>query len=212
MFVCWNRYGIWDRQAASVERRGGVVLVAENGYLGNDFAGSLWYAISRSQHNGAGQWPMGDAARWDSLGVDLAPWRQSGETVVLPQRGIGPQGVAMPAGWVDSVQHRHGRFRVRPHPGQNECVPLDRDLDRAGAVVTWGSGAALKALLWGIPVFYDFPRWIGASASRPLTDYKLGPRRDDGARLRMFHSLAWAQWRLPEIESGEAFWHLLGSW
>ena len=31
-------------------------------------------------------------------------------------------------------------------------------------MATWGSGAALKALMLGVPVFYDFPKWIGAPA------------------------------------------------
>lgn len=210
LLVIWNRYGGWDKDASRCEARGGTVLVVENGYLGNEFAGSHWYAISRSQHNGAGSWTEGGPERWDSLSVDLAPWREGGEVILLPQRGIGPDGVAMPLGWLADIEAvlkaRRIRYRVRPHPGQGESVPLEQDLSGAGCVITWGSGAALKALRLGVPVVHAFPRWIGAGASVGLSEWLAGAPlvRDDARRLAMFRRLAWAMWRLDEIRSGEA--------
>jgi hypothetical protein len=206
LLLTWNRIGIGDAFARGAEDRGVPVLVAENGYLGNDFAGDRWYALSRGQHNGAGRWPAGGGERWDSLGHALMPWRNSGdEIVVLPQRGIGPAGVAMPMTWTDGVAARLKRYglpvRVRRHPGVQPCKPLLDDLARAAAVVTWGSGAALKALAAGIPALYDFGQWIGGAAAARLGEE---PMRDDAARLGMFRRLAWAQWRLREIADGSA--------
>lgn len=212
----WNRYGQFRHAADRFEARGRPVLVAENGYLGNDFAGARWYAIARGQHNGAGTWPSGDASRWDRLGVDLAPWRElGGEVVLLPQRGIGPPGVAMPANWVAStaVRLRQAgiKFRIREHPGTNPAPALEADLARASAVVTWGSGAALKAVRAGVAAFSDWPAWIGAPAALPLQALIEGRAcHDDAARLSMFRRLAWAQWTLEEIASGEPFRRLLG--
>jgi hypothetical protein len=206
LLVTWNRYAQNHRIATDFERRGCKVIVAENGYLGDGLPHSKLMALSISQHNGAGKWPQGGPERWAKLGVDLKPWRTDGETVVLPQRGIGPPGVAMPGNWPRQVE-RLGR--VRRHPGAREAVPLDKDLSRAGRVITWGSGAAIRALAWGIPVFYAFPKWIGAEAATPLDRLKDGPKKDDAARLRMFERLAWAQWHLSEIESGEAIKQLL---
>lgn len=210
VLVIWNRYGGWDKDASRVEARGGTVLVVENGYLGNEFAGDRWYAISRSQHNGAGTWRDGGPDRWDSLGVGLAPWRDGREVVVLPQRGIGPMGVAMPARWTREAMDKLARLtkrpvRVRDHPGVNACKPLEDDLADAYAVVTWGSGAAIKALAMGVPVFADFPQWIGMPAARPFGFDMRDPLRSDAARLGMFRRMAWAQWRLSEIANGEAF-------
>lgn len=214
VLAIWNRYGGWDSDATRCEKRGGTVLVAENGYLGNDFAGSRWYAISKGHHNGAGEWPQGGPERWDGLNIPLAAWRDGGETVILPQRGIGPPGVAMPSDWLarteNELQKRRIRYRVRAHPGVNDALPLEQDLAGAGVVITWGSGAALKALTLGIPVVYDFPRWIGEGAGVPLCDWLAGAslNRDHDARLSMFRGLAWAMWTLEEIRSGEAFRHL----
>jgi hypothetical protein len=112
----------------------------------------------------------------------------------------------MPIQWIRTAQ-KIGR--VRPHPGRHDNVPLERDLARARAVVTWGSGAALKALAWGIPAFYALPSWIGAPAARPLAQMDLGPVRDDAKRLAMFERLAWAQADLEEIAAGDAISRLL---
>lgn len=209
VLVIWNRYGPFRKLADTVEKRGGTVLVAENGYLGNEWAGDRWYAMSRTHHNGAGRWPDGGPERWDSLGVELSPWRTEGrELVLLPQRGIGPPGVAMPGGWASTAKAQLASglpVRVRPHPGQRVAIDLAHDLRKAAAVATWGSGGALKALAWGIPCYHGLQSWIGAPASRPIAEAARGPLRDDARRLGMFRRLIWAQWRLSEIASGEAF-------
>jgi hypothetical protein len=211
IFVCWNRYRENAATADRFEAAGRPVLIAENGYLGNEFAGDRWYALARGQHNGAGYWPDGGPVRWDALGVSLAPWREpGGEVVLLPQRGIGPPGVAMPAHWLGSTVDRLKRakvaFRIRAHPGTKCVIRLEDDLANASAVVTWGSGAALKALALGVPAFSDMAAWIGAPASLPSCALIDGLyKRSDLARLDMFRRLAWAQWRLSEIASGAAF-------
>lgn len=196
ILVTWNRIGAGDQAAQVFESRGLPVLVTENAAWGNDFAGQRWYSLARGLHNTAGKFPVGGPERWDALGVELAPWRTGSEVVILPQRGIGPPGVAMPRGWAEKAQQRTGG-RIRPHPGTKPCVPLQDDLSDARCVWTWGSGAAIKALLWGVPVHAEMPHWIGEQDNT------------DAGRLAMFRRLAWAQWRLSEIASGEAFSALL---
>lgn len=193
ILVSWNRIGSAHRAAEAFEAAGRPVLVTENAAWGNDFAGERWYSLARNYHNMSGRFPIGGASRWDDLGIELASWRNSGETVVLPSRGIGPPGVAMPAGW---TQRQNGRVRV--HPGRNpNPVPLEQDLAKAGKVITWGSGAAIKALLWGIQVESHMQAWIGEQDN------------EDAGRLAMFRRLAWAQWRHSEISSGEVFARML---
>lgn len=192
LFVSWNRIGAAHHAARMFEFHGLPVLVTENAAWGNEFAGYRWYSLARSFHNMAGKFPVGDASRWDDLGVDLASWRTAGETVVLPQRGIGPPEVAMPRGWPGTQCGR-----IRPHPGRFPGVPLEQDLAKAGKVITWGSGAAIKALIWGIPVESHMPAWIGEQDN------------EDVGRLAMFRRLAWAQWRHSEIASGEVFARML---
>jgi hypothetical protein len=196
LLVTWNRIGPGETSARQFERQGLPVLVAENASWGNEFGGGHWYSIARGVHNTAGRFDEGGPERWDSLGVALHPQRVGGELVILPQRGIGSAPTRMPGGWPAEAQARWGG-RVRAHPGRRPCKPLWDDLEDAGVVVTWGSGAAILATLWGLLVHSEMPDWIGAQDNT------------DAGRLAMFRRLAWAQWRLAEIESGEAFARLL---
>lgn len=210
LLLIWNRYGEFHDAACRMEAYGNQVLVAENGYLGNDWLGGRWYSISRNFHNGAGTWDAGGPERWDSLGVEIQPQRTGDEVVVLPQRGIGPPGVAMPDNWHRVFYHiaKERKARLRMHPGVRACEPLERDLANAKAVVTWGSGAALKAMLMGIPAYYDMPNWIGAPGATPLVGADFS-NPTHGDRLACFRRLIWAQWTVSEIESGEPFARLV---
>ncbi len=201
VLVIWNRYGSFHDFAIKFERRGADVVVAENGYIRH----GEYFALAKSHHSGAGTWRAGGNERWDRLGIELQPWRDGGETVILGQRGIGEPGIASPKGWASLMQQQIGG-RIRLHPGSGDCTPLEADLAKAGRVVTWHSAAALQALIMGIPVFCAFQKWIGMQAATPLAEYPKARKVD---RLAMFRRLIWAQWRLDEIRSGEAFKWLL---
>lgn len=205
VLVIWNRYGGHHETARQWECAGARVLVAENGYVGRGY-----YALAQSHHAGAGRWPLGGPERWEALGIDLAPWRESdAPPLILGQRGIGEPGIASPQGWAERTQRRIGG-RIRPHPGKYPpSVAIDDDILASGCVVTWASSAALRALQLGVPVWYDYPQWIGAGASRPLREWGDLERRCDAARLEMFRALAWAQWSLDEIRSGDAIMRCL---
>lgn len=195
-FVTWNRIGAANTVADAFQKIGNTTLITENATWGNSFAGDRWYTLARNYHNTAGCFPVLGNDRWDSLGIELQPFRDYGETVLLPQRGIGSKPVAMPGGWTQRALKQYGG-RVRRHPGKFGCIPLEEDLKDCGHVVTWGSGAAIKALMMGIKVTSEMPSWIG---------YQDNTETD---RLRMFRELAWGQARHSEIESGEAFDRLL---
>lgn len=210
--VIWNRYGADDQLARQYEAAGGSVLVAENGFVGGDDQGRQLFAIARNHHLGAGSYHVGPASRHRQQHIDLRPWHTKGdEIVILPQRGIGEEGVRMPPGFAQHAMQALsscGRpVRVRSHPGQREpAVSLEKDLQHAYAVVTWASSAAIKALCLGIPVFYQFDRWIARDAAVP--GYAIHhPFR--GSREAALHKISWAQWSLAEIEQGDPFRVLL---
>lgn len=219
VLVIWNRSLSHEQLARRYELAGAAVIVAENGYLDAvDEHGHQWFSLALGYHNGAGTWFYGDAERWPQLRLDIQPWRAAGASVlVLPQRGMGPLGVRMPQKWEGTALTRLRRLtrrpvRVRPHPGiKSRGRPLTPDLENCHAVVTWASGAALKAIQAGIPAYYDFPRWVGACAALPFGEVSdlEAPRIDDAARLAMFERLAWCQWRVAEIASGAALAWLL---
>lgn len=208
LLIIWNRYGPFDEQARLFERAGAPVIVVENGYLPHRGATKA-FAMALNHHNGAGTWPGCETPRAPLLDVELRPWFEgAGDVLVLPQRGIGPPGVAMPRSWQGDVLHRlatmrTGRLvRVRPHPGTDRNVlPLDHDLAGAGCVVTWGSGAALKALVAGVPVFHELNKWIGAPAAQFGIDHLDRPVRGD--REAVLERVACAQWSAEEVFTGD---------
>ena len=207
--LIWNRYGRNHERAKTFEAAGARVLIAENAYLPTEVLGSGWYSLAESHHAGAGVWPDLGGERWDGLGIELRAWRTGGtEVLILGQRAIGEPGIASPPHWAEQSQQRLGG-RVRPHPGKHPGMKLEHDLRNAAVVCTWASSAAIRALVYGVPVFYAMDRWIGAAAGRPIAEFGQEPRRDDDARLAMLRRLAWAQWHLDEIRSGAAFDALL---
>jgi hypothetical protein len=214
VLVIWNRYGRNHETAKRFEAVGARVWVAENGPLGRDFRGEHWYSIMGGNPAGGGFWPDYGARRWDSLGIGICEWRNAGrEVIILAQRGIGPPGIRQPDGWHRQAADRFhlkglGPVRIREHPGENPCTPLLEDLRDAKCVVTWASAAALKALLWGVPVLYGYEQWIGRAAGTHLREGQR-PEITRPERLPVFHALAWTMWRTHEIATGAPF-RLLG--
>lgn len=221
----WNRYGGNHGIASRFEAEGGTVIVAENGYLG--FGGSTpkfdvhpggpkpgdYYSVALGWHNGRGKWPSGGPERFQALGVELKPWRNDGEYIlVCPNRGFGVGEQVMRADWADRCAERLRKqtklpVRIRRHPGNDEPkkAPIAADLKGAKAVFVWSSSVAVHSLLAGIPTFIEAPFQIvkGASA-RGSVD---APELPD--RLPHFERMAWSQWTCSEIEQGVPFKHLL---
>lgn len=206
--LTWNRQTGHHETAQRFESSGSRVVVAENGYFGKDWMGAEWFALALWHNAGAGDWKPEGPERWDMFHVELKPWRFGSETIILGQRCIGEPGVRSPELWAETTKARIGG-RIRRHPGKDKAKPLEDDLRNARCVVTWNSGAALKAVLLGVPVFYEFEEWIGAEAGLPMSMWGHEPKRDDAARLAMLRRLAWAQWTAEEIESGFPFKRLL---
>lgn len=212
VLLVWNRHGLNEGHADRYERAGARVIVAENGFIGADEHGNQLYALALRHHLGAGEWAQGPEDRWSPLKVSLRQWRKDGrEIIVLPQRGIGPKGVAMPAGWTEDVVTRLKQvtarpIRVRNHPGASRTDPWD-DLQDAWAAVTWASGAGIKAICHGVPVFHELPQWIGSLSARFGISQIEEPYLGD--RLPMLERLAHAQYSIQQISSGEPFRRLL---
>lgn len=208
VLLLWNRSPAADKIARMYEKEGAHVLVTENGYVGKT------KAIALGHHLGAGVWNVGKEDRWAQLEIELKPWRKDGDFILLlPQRGIGEPGIAMPRNWEETMKTRLQRvtkrpIRVRKHPGKDRDKgrTLEEDLRGAWCAVTWASGAGIKSIIDGIPVYHDLASWIGATAAKSEIDIE-NPFLGD--RLPMLRRMAWAQWTHREIESGLPFKYLL---
>ncbi len=216
LLVTWTRHrGAKEDAARAFEAAGGQVLVCEEAYL-RQVRGERAFAISLHDHNGAGRWRPGGPERWTSFGIELRPWRRAGTHILLAeQRGIGSRRMASPPLWHDDAGARLKRLSKRPvlfraHP-KSRLYPelaqaqgsLDEALTGAHALVIWAGSAAVRALIQGVPVFYEAPELICAGAcQRGLDDIEIPAYPD---RLPALERLAWAQWNVSEIASGAPF-------
>lgn len=220
VLVQWNRYSTNHAQAEAFERAGGTVIVCENGYIGKNGVSpkfdvhprgpraDSYYAIGLGYHNDHTRVLPGGPSRWESMGIELKPWRTAGEHIlVCPNRSFGVADRVMHPDWAQRCAERLRKatrrpVRVRGHPGNDAPQrPLSEDLRGAWACVVWSSTCAVHALAEGIPAYIEAPYQIlkGASATGPVD----APECPD--RLPHFERLAWAQWQLQEIESGAPF-------
>ena len=218
VYLSWNRYSEWHDTCTRVELAGGRAIVAENGYIGGRLDGGDYYALALGAHNGRGKWPVGGRERWDALGIELKPWRTSGgHVLVAANRSFGQPGGVMPPCWPRDVKTRLEKLtqrevRIRPHPGNNKPqIPLERDFENCWAVCIWSSSVGVKALIAGVPVISESPFWIckGAADRNIECVEKIDDRGGLLTREEALQRLAWGQWNLTEISSGEAFRQLL---
>lgn len=218
LLVIWNRYGPFQAMADQWEAQGGSVLVAENGYIGKDDNGHQLYALAVHGHNGAGWWHVGDDTRWRALSIPLSDWvdRPDGYALICGQRGIGSREMASPPNWHESARRRwtQGPVKMRLHPGNKpdpNAPKLDDDLRGARYCVVWSSSSGVKALTQGVPVVYDAPHWVCEDAAVPLRamvdkNFEFpSPELMTETRQAALERMAWAQWTIAELESGEPF-------
>lgn len=216
LLLTWNLHNAQDVVADQWRAAGARVLVAENGYYGTDRDGHQLYAIARDGHNGSGRWYVGESTRPPILDLELGEYdaRPDGWILVVGQRGIGSPSMRSPMVWhrkvIDRVQARWPRaeIRVREHPGQRADVrPVEADLAGARAVVVWSSAVGVAAIVRGLPVYFDAPRWICEACAVRLEDRD--PVSLVARRLVALQRMSWAQWTLEEIGSGLPFRYLL---
>lgn len=221
VMLMWNRYMTNHDIATRFEAAGGKVWVFENGYVaqgggtpkfeiraGQDT--DHYIAIAERYHNGAGKWPSGGPERWRDLGIDLKPWRKEGRHIlVCPNRPFGVPGQHMDHNWPAETVRRlkmtsRREVRLRPHPGNDPPKrSLDEDLADCWCMVIWNSSAGVHALAQGVPVVCESKTWVLKGAASSSAD---APETPD--RTPHFERMAWAQWRLSEIERGDPFFLL----
>lgn len=198
LMVLWNlKAGEEESLAQTFERRGGTVLVVENGYLQR--VDKTHYAISTHGHNGSGWFPWDPREdRFSRLGFQIHPHGHFGgrELLVIGQRGIGSSLMRSPPGWGErAARSCNGRLRV--HPGtMKPKVPIDDDLKLAHTCMIWSSACGVRALTLGVTVTYSAPRWICEGGAGLVSGEE---------RRIALHRMAHAQWAVSEIANGEPF-------
>jgi hypothetical protein len=207
VLLIWNRYGGNEFYARDCEKAGATVLVAENGYYSEEKT----FAISLNQHHHGGNHIPG-------VRKMVTP-RAGKHILVCDQRGIGSALMASPGAWAETTAEKLRRITkrtvvIREHPGKDAPrIPLADDLIDCHACVIWSSSAGVEALIRGVQVFYDAPRWIAEESAKRLSLVFKGScdinalHQFDNAGINNALS---NQWTAAEVAAGEPFFQLLG--
>ncbi len=208
LLLIWNRYGDYEAIARRYEKAGGIVVVAENGYYGQDAKGHRKYALSLGQHHQGG-------ATIQNHSIEHVPHTKGKHILICSQRGIGSQSMASPNDWHSDLAARlesmtKREVRIRKHPGKDAPhIPLSVDLTECHACFIWSSACGVEALLCGVPGVYAAPHGISQDSATPISAsayVEKIPYIDPAAGLNKAFS---NQWTLKQIETGEAFAELL---
>lgn len=212
LLVLWNlKAGPQETAAREWRRRGGTVIVMENGYLQR--VDKSTYALSVGGHCGAGWFPVDMAEdRFTPLDFPLSSLGDSrGHILVCGQRGVGSAEMASPPAWGArmtrelELRYPDREVRHRIHPGVLvPKVPLERDLNGAALCVVWSSACGVRALTMGVPVVRCAPHWICEEAALTRLALPIIPPTLP-ERERALNRMAHGQWSVAEISAGEPF-------
>lgn len=199
---------VWGwRVGAQLRRQGYDVLVLERGYLADRFE---YTSIAWNGLNGRGDFPAcpdDGGARFRSLGLRLQPLSSEGEYVLLIGQVPGDaalQGKDLMPWYEQQVSMHSEPVLFRPHPAavsrgawrpvkgaETSHGPLERALGGASKVITFNSNTGVDAMLAGKPVSC-------ADEGSMIWGVDLADREQWAS------SLAWKQWTVAEIASGDA--------
>lgn len=221
-------FGVGKRAVMAGQWRGAVLsaygkraLVIEKGYIKRD----EYFSVGWGGLNGNADFCnfASQPNRWLKLGVELKPWQNNRDGHIL---------ICAQVPWDASVQDLNhiewcrGTYHVltasgkkvifRPHPNvpdksiygidRYSTRPLLHDLANANMVVTHNSNTGVDALIEGVPtVAFDKGSMVWQVAGDSLTSLENPITRD---RTEWANDIAYAQWTLDEMESGETWKHI----
>lgn len=229
--------GVKSRELYEAHWKAGVhVLMVDKGYIRArvDSPVRQWeyWRLSLDAHHPT-RWlsrmqKPGD--RWARFGLQFQPWREQGQHVLFAgssEKYHNFYGLPHPTEYAKrTVKHLRKttdrRIVYRPKPTWREAVPvkgadfskppeyITGALQNAHAMVTHGSNACFEAILAGVPCIV-----LGDAVAKPISSTEIAdveqPRlASDAERQQWFANLAYLQWNLREMASGEAWQHMRG--
>ncbi len=153
-------------------------------------------------HNGTGNYPDD---RLKKLNLDILDQKKSGDFIIISEPSVVMKKVYNVPRWTEDTIKLVNKYTDRKVIIHNKFSkePLDFLLKNAWAFVSLQSTAGFKAMQKGVPAFFTdyFLKNIGEikDIENPIINYNI------------FNNLAYGQWTLNEIESGEAWENIVKS-
>lgn len=221
--------GVWEYY----RNTGRPVMVLEVGGLRR---GTTW-RVGINGVNGAAEFGSRgqDQQRADALGLELKPWTNKGDHIVIATQHYNSQqwaGQPPVQQWiqdcVDQIrQHSSRPIIVRSHPraaitlsipgvtlqapnhinDTYDCYDFQEVLDRAWAVINWNSNPGVESIINGVPAFVGPTSLAVPVANLDFSQIET-PRRPD--RQQWLNDLAYTEWTVEEIALGLPLDRLIG--
>lgn len=166
-----------------------------------------------------------DDARAEMLGFTFEPWRKQGGHIVIAGSSAKYHafyGLSEPTKYarklIETISKHSDRTIVyRPKPSWKDAVPVDGSvyssrlqdisdvLKGAHALVTHGSNACFEAVTFGVPCIVLGNAVAKTISSQTIQEIETPKLVSDEERRKWFSDLAYCQWTLPEMATGEAW-------
>ena len=147
-------------------------------------------------HNGEGNYPDD---RLKKLKLNFVETKNYGDNIILSEPSETMKKIYNAHNWVNDTKKIVKKFSDRKIIVHNKFSkkPLDELLKNAWSFVSLQSTAGFKAMLSGIPAYFTETSLKKINRIEDLENPKIN--------YNIFNNLAYGQWTLKEIESGEAW-------
>ena len=147
-------------------------------------------------HNGEGNFPDD---RLKKLNLKFSKQKNQGSYIILSEPSEPTKKIYNVPNWVNDTKKIIRQFSDRKLIVHNKFAkkPLDELLDNAWAFISLQSTAGFKAMLKGIPAYFTDKNLRNINKIEEIENPKIN--------YKIFNNLAYGQWTLKEIESGEAW-------
>ncbi len=152
-------------------------------------------------HNGEGDFPDD---RLKKLNLNFLEQIKSGDVIILSEPSEIMKKIYNAHNWVEETKEIIKKFSDRKIVVHNKYSkePLDKLLKNAWSFVSLQSTAGFKAMVNGIPAFFTEPSLKNINKIEEIENPQIN--------YKIFNNLAYGQWTLNEIESGEA-WEIISN-
>jgi len=151
-------------------------------------------------HNGEGNFPDD---RLKKLNLNFLDQSNSGDIIILSEPSDTMKKIYNAYSWVNETKELIKKFSDRKVIVHNKFSkkPLDELLKNAWSFVSLQSTAGFKAMVNGIPAYFTEPSLKNINRIEEIENPRIN--------YKIFNNLAYGQWTLNEIESGEAWENIL---
>lgn len=221
-FDCYMFWGLRRRHARQIIAAGEPFVCVERGYLGNRI--KEWLMVGIGGLNGFANFNNDNVPgdRWELWKDQLLPWKGGGDYALIMGQVPGDMSLRGmdPYKWAEATaieaRKYYKKVYFRPHPDVGKARKVTNALmllgdyneaiDKSAVVITYSSNAAVDSVMRGTPAIST----IRGSMAWDVTSHRIDQPLYRGDREAWGHRLAYAQWHIDEIKSGEAWRHIRG--